>query len=240
MTDTSSMDRAFVVLGGSSAIGKALAHGAAAAGQPVLLAGRDLSDIEATAADIELRHRQPCGFAAWDAADIEAQMDFAANCAAQAQVLTVALCVGNVPSFSLLPPPPETTARLAHTGFTCIAAVLAAFAHQLAPKRGSRLVVFSDPLEDWDKHQADPVAAARTGIAAFTLGLQSRLAPSGVSVLLVETPPVDSAMTWGANAPVPGLTPETVASEVLAALDAGEKRLKLTETGKARSSARRR
>lgn len=228
VTDASpTLDRAFVILGGSSAIGKALAHAAAASGQTVLLAGRDVADIEATAADIELRHGHPCAFAPWDAADIEAQAEFAADCAAQARVLTVALCVGNVPSFSLLPPPPETTARLAHNGFTCVAAVLAAFAHQLVARRGSQLVVFSDPLEGWEDQQADPVAAARMGIAAFTLGLNARLAPSGVHAMLVETPPVDTAMTWGQSGAVPSLTPEAVAAEVMAALAKPERRLRI-------------
>ena len=47
--------KTWAVLGGSSSIGRAFAATAAAAGSNVVLAGRDLEDLERTAADIQIR-----------------------------------------------------------------------------------------------------------------------------------------------------------------------------------------
>ena len=48
--------KTWLILGGSSSVARAFARRAAAAGADILLAGRDIEDLERTASDIAIRH----------------------------------------------------------------------------------------------------------------------------------------------------------------------------------------
>ena len=55
MSETAQKRRTWLVLGGSSSVARAFARAAGAQGADILLAGRDLDDLQRTAADVALR-----------------------------------------------------------------------------------------------------------------------------------------------------------------------------------------
>jgi short-subunit dehydrogenase len=70
------LERAWLVLGGSSAIARAFARVAAEEGSDVLLAGRDLEDLERTARDLRVRYGRAAEAIAFDATDVASHAAF--------------------------------------------------------------------------------------------------------------------------------------------------------------------
>ena len=74
----------WLILGASSAVARAFAHEAAAHGAALLLAGRDMEDLERQAADLAIRHNVPAVPLRFEARDLQSHAAFVADCAARA------------------------------------------------------------------------------------------------------------------------------------------------------------
>ncbi len=97
MTATPEYRQTWLVLGASSAVGRAFARQAAAADADIILAGRDREDLARTAEDVAIRGRGHVGVLDFDAADIASHAGFVAECRARARFLNVFVAVGAMP-----------------------------------------------------------------------------------------------------------------------------------------------
>lgn len=211
----------WLVLGASSAIGRALAREAALRGHAVILAGRDRDDLERTASDIRIAGRAGASVVPWDADD---QSGSGALLDAVRQVpglVNVALLAGIMPDQAAMDADPSLAVACLQTGLVGAVAVLHALAPELERRRGGVVIGFGSVAGDRGRLKNYVYGAAKAGLHAYLSGLRNRLGRSGAHVVTVKPGFVDTAMTFG----LPGLflvaSPELVARVVL---DSAEKR----------------
>ena len=213
----------WLVLGASSALARAFALAAAGRGAAVLLAGRDLADLERTAADLRLRTWARVGVVPFDALDFPGHTDTVARAQAWAgdSGLSVFLAFG----LMLLQDECETSfdaARLTiETNYLGAVSILSRLAPVLEAGRRGRVVVIGSVAGDRGRLRNHLYGSAKAGLHAYLQGLRARLYRAGVPVLTVKPGFVDTAMTWG----LPGLflvaEPDAVARAVFRHLDRG-------------------
>jgi short-subunit dehydrogenase len=209
----------WLILGGSSAIGRALAGAAAERGHAVILAGRDQDDLERTAADIRISTRQSASVIAFDAMAAESHARFASDIAAQTDVLNVALVFGLMPSQREMDHDPSRAVECITGSFTGAVSVLQHLAPHLEQKGVGLVVAFGSVAGDRGRLKNYVYGSAKAGLHAYLSGLRNRLRRKGVHVMTVKPGFVDTAMTWG----MPGMflvaRPDDVARACLTAAE---------------------
>jgi len=212
----------WVVLGASSTIARAFARAAAAAGDAVVLAGRDTDDLEATAADLRLRHGAAVAVRDFDALDFAAHGDFVAAVAEGAPgPLGLFLAFGTMPSQAAINDDRALALATIDANLTGAVSVLQAFAPLLEARGAGHVVVLSSVAGDRGRPKNYVYGAAKAGLSAYLQGLRARLHRAGIGVVTVKPGFVDTAMTFG----LPGLfliaPPAAVAEAALAAARKG-------------------
>jgi short-subunit dehydrogenase len=209
----------WLILGASSAIGRALASAAAELGHPVILAGRDLEDLERTAADIRISTGQSASVIAFDAMAADSHARFASYIAAQTDVLNVALVFGLMPSQHEMDHDPSRAVECITGSFTGAVSVLQHLAPHLEEKGVGLVVAFGSVAGDRGRLKNYVYGSAKAGLHAYLSGLRNRLRRKGVHVMTVKPGFVDTAMTWG----MPGMflvaRPDHVARACLSAAE---------------------
>jgi short-subunit dehydrogenase len=205
------MTETWLILGASSAIGRAFARQAARRGADIILAGRDAADLSRDAADIGISTGRAVSVAAFDALDTAGHTALVARIAALPGIVNVALLFGIMPDQAGMDADVSQALACIETGFVGAVSVL----HRLAPeleKRGCGVVVgFGSVAGDRGRLKNYVYGATKAGLHAYLAGLRNRLGRSGVHVMTVKPGFVDTAMTFG----LPGMflvaQPETVA-----------------------------
>ncbi len=187
----------WLVLGGGSTIGRAFAQRAAAAGAAVLLAGRDVGELERSAADLRLRHGVPATSVLFDALDLDAHRGFARACATLAQgQLNLLLAFGTMPSQADCEADPAVARRMVDTNVTGAASVLTALAPVLRGQGGGTVVALGSVAGERGRPRNHLYGATKAALGVFLQGYAARHARHGVRVLNVLAGPVDTALTW--------------------------------------------
>ncbi len=187
----------WLVLGGGSTIGRAFAQRAAAAGAAVLVAGRDVAELERSAADLRLRHGVPASAMLFDALDLASHRGFARACAALAQgQLNLLLAFGSMPSQAECDAEPGVARRMVETNVTGAASVLTALAPVLRVQGGGVVVALGSVAGERGRPRNHLYGATKAALAVFLQGYAARHARHGVRVLNILAGPVDTALTW--------------------------------------------
>lgn len=215
----------WIVLGATSAMGRAFARAVAATGAPVALAGRDMADMEATAADIRLTACVPVEVWAFDAGDPAAPAALASKAAGWKSVLTgplnAAAFIGSMPEQDQIDADPALIGPVARDNYVALAETL----HRLAPlfeeQKGGAIIGVGSVAGDRGRIKNYVYGAAKAAFHTYLSGLRNRLGRAGAHVMTVKPGFVDTAMTWG----LPGMflvaKPEDVAEACLAGLSKG-------------------
>lgn len=188
----------WLILGASSAVARAFAREAAAHGAKLLLAGRDMPDLDRQAADLTIRHQVaavPLGF---DATDLPSHSDFVAQCVAHAggALLNVFLAFGVMPDQAEADADPQVAAFMIDANFTGAASILAALAPVLEAQRGGLVMALGSVAGDRGRRRNFLYGATKAALGTYLQGYAARLAKSGVRVLCIKAGPMDTAMTW--------------------------------------------
>jgi short-subunit dehydrogenase len=191
----------WLVFGGSSAIARAFAREAAARHAAVTLAGRDLDDLAATAADLELRGAPSARVLACDAADPASRAECIARAPLPGTTLNVFMAIAQMPPQDAMDADPALLAGMLETTYAGPVALLQGLAPELERQKGGRVVVVGSVSGDRGRRKNYLYGSAKAGLATYAEGLRARLFASGASVTLVKPGFVDTAMTWG----MPGL-----------------------------------
>jgi decaprenylphospho-beta-D-erythro-pentofuranosid-2-ulose 2-reductase len=191
------LERAWLVLGGSSAIARAFARVAAEGGADVILAGRDLEDLERTARDLSVRYERRAEALAFDATDLASHADFVANVRARAQKLDVMLAFGLMPNQAAIDADPALGAATIAATFSGAASVLLHLAPVLEAQGEGRVVVIGSVAGDRGRLKNYVYGSAKAGLHAFAQGLRARLFRAGIHVTTVKPGFIDTAMTFG-------------------------------------------
>ncbi len=209
-----------LLVGASSAIGRAVAHRWAAQGANLVLAGRDLDDLNRTAADLSIRHGNRVEVEPFDALDFAGHPAFWEKCVTRSggQLNGVVILHGSLPVQAEAERDLELLRRAIDTNFTSAVSLLTLAANYLADKRRGFLCVFSSVAADRGRQSNYVYGSAKAGLTTFLAGLRVRLFKCNVAVITVKPGFVDTAMTWG----LPGMflvaEPEKVAADVWSAV----------------------
>jgi short-subunit dehydrogenase len=215
------MPATWLILGGSSSIARAFARLAAANGDDVLLAGRDLEDMEATAADLRARGAGEAEVATFDALDVASHARLAADAASRPGELNVFLGFGAMPSQAEIEADPAQALLTVDTNYRGAVSILQALLPHLEAQGSGRVVVLGSVAGDRGRPSNYVYGSAKAGLHAYLQGYRARLFPAGVAVLTVKPGFTDTAMTWG----LPGMflvnSPEALAARIWTAAEKG-------------------
>ncbi len=217
------MSETWLVIGASSAIARAFARVAVAAGDDVIVAGRDAADLAAIAADLAVRGGRTAPVLHFDLRDAASHPALIARAHALAgpNPLAVFLAAGLLPTQTAIDADPIVANETISVNFAGAVSVLQAVAPLLAARGAGRVVALGSVAGDRGRLKNYVYGAAKAGLATYLQGLRARLHRSGVPVTTIKPGFVDTAMTWG----LPGLflvaSPEHVAKACYAAARAG-------------------
>jgi len=211
-----------VILGATKGMGRALARQAAARGDSLFLLGRNLADLERSAADCSAHHPNnvEVGHAPCDLGDpdgFEAALDAAER--ALGEFDTVVVTAGLFGTQEELEADPGRlrdmlTVNFAHTVLFCEAA-----RRRLMKREGGVLCVFSSVAGDRGRKPVVLYGASKAGLSAYLEGLDHRYRGQGLVTVCVKPGFVRTGMTEGLQPPPFAGEPAAVATRVLKAID---------------------
>jgi radical SAM superfamily enzyme YgiQ (UPF0313 family)/short-subunit dehydrogenase len=203
-----------LILGANSDIGLAIARQFAAhEGSNLILASRDVTALEAKAADIRSRFGVDVDVAFFEATDTASHHDFYQNLPRRPD--------GAVLAFGLLEN--SDPLRLIEVNLTGAASILEVVAGDFEARRQGFLIGLSSVAGERGRKSNYAYGAAKAGLTAYLSGLRHRLFASGVRVLTVSPGFVRSKMTAHLKFPKAlTATPEHVARDVHAAWRSGK------------------
>ena len=206
-----------VIVGASSGVGRALAGALAARGWKLGLSARDRRDLEAVAADLNLRwnvecHPLPSDLSNWNYAGQE----FCQECInALGAIDAVFYVAGSIYEPDEGSSDDETTRKLADVNYVSAIKTLGAFAKLFQHQGRGTLVGFSSIAAAAPRRQNVVYASAKAGLETYLRGLRHRFADTEVLVQGYALGYVDTAMAYGKKLLLPAVSPDAVASEVV-------------------------
>lgn len=213
------MTNTWIILGASSTIAKAFTRSVAEQGAHVILAGRRLDDLAATADDIKGRGAAgatPVMFDARDPKTFQAILDAAT---AQSGTINCAVFVGSMPAQDAIDADPSLLDGVIADSLTGPARFLQMLAPVLEAQGAGAIVGVGSVAGDRGRIGNYVYGAAKAGFATYLSGLRNALGRHGVHVLTVKPGPVDTAMTEGLG-PQPFMTTaDAVVADIHKALD---------------------
>lgn len=215
-------------LGATKGMGRALARLMAERGERLFLLGRDASDLERSARDLETRGAtggQPSATIGTGLCDLEKPETFAPALAAAEAALdgldAVVVTAGAFATQEALEADLALARRVltvdfAHTVLFCEEA-----RRHLLARGGGTLCVFSSVAGERGRKPVVLYGAAKAGLTRYLEGLDHRFHAQGLRVVCVKPGFVRTSMTEGLPAPPFAGEPQGVARVVLRAIDRG-------------------
>lgn len=195
---TGTLGDAWLILGASSSVARAFARQVGRGGADLVLAGRDLEDMERTAADLRVRTGRTVEVMAFDATDTGAHAAFADAVAARCGGrLDVFLAFGLMPAQEDMDRDPALVRAIIDTNVTGTFSILAQLARVLEARRRGTLMVLGSVAGDRGRRRNYVYGATKAALHTYLQGLRARLFHAGVRVVTVKPGVLDTAMTWG-------------------------------------------
>ena len=213
------MSQTWIILGATSTIARSFARLASDRGDGVILAGRDMADMRATASDCAARGAPLAEVIAFDARDC-ASFDAILKRASDIDgTLSVAAFVGSMPTQDAMDADPSLIAGTVTDNFTGPSIFLTMIAPILEERGNGTIVGVGSVAGDRGRIGNYVYGAAKAGFHTYLSGLRNRMGRKGVHVMTVKPGTVDTAMTWGMEK-LPFLAqPQKIAADILRAAD---------------------
>lgn len=212
------MRETWIILGASSAMARALARSLAEEGAGILLAGRDMADLEATAADCRLRGARAAEAVAFDTRAPGGFAHLIETMEAEEGALNAAVFAGSMPAQSEIDADPALIEGVVQDNFAGPARFLQMLAPLIEARGVGTVVGVGSVAGDRGRIGNYVYGAAKAAFHTYLSGLRNRLTRAGGHVVTVKPGFVDTAMTWG----LPGMflvaPPEAVARDILKAV----------------------
>lgn len=208
----------WIILGATSSMARALARALAETGAGLLLAGRDIDDVAATASDALLHGAERAEVFRFDIRDAESFRPILGRADTIEGTLNAAIFVGSMPAQADIDADPSLLDGTITDSFTGPAR----FLQELAPRieaRGSGCIVgVGSVAGDRGRLSNYVYGSAKAGFHTYLAGLRNRLTRAGAHVVTVKPGFADTAMTWGLDGLFLVAPPEKVASDILNAV----------------------
>ncbi len=213
------MAESWIILGATSSMARAFARAVAERGCAVFLAGRDMDDLKATAADCRQRGAALAEALPFDARKPEGFAALIARLKREEGQLNAAVFVGSMPDQAAIDADPALIDGVVADNFAGPARFLQMLAPVLEARGGGTVVGVGSVAGDRGRLGNYVYGAAKAGFHTYLSGLRNRLGRAGAHVLTVKPGFVDTAMTWGLEGMFLVAPPEKVAADILRAVD---------------------
>jgi NAD(P)-dependent dehydrogenase (short-subunit alcohol dehydrogenase family) len=174
--------RVAVVIGGTSGIGRAMAHGLAQAGADVVPTGRRAEHVEATAAEIEQLGRRTLRVPS-DVADTDSLRSLlAASVEAFGKVDIMVNCAGRTKRTPTLELSEEEWQAILHTNLTGTLLAAQVFGRHMIERRYGRIVNIASLSSFVALYEVAAYGASKSAVVSLTRSLAIEWAPYNVCV----------------------------------------------------------
>lgn len=213
------MSQTWIILGATSTIARVFARKVSDRGDSVILAGRDMEELERSAADCRNRGAPIAEAVPFDARKPKS-FDAALKRAEDTEgTVSAAVFVGSMPPQDDIDEDASLIDGVVTDSFSGPAAFLTRLAPLMEERRAGTIVGVGSVAGDRGRLGNYVYGASKAGFHTYLSGLRNRLGRSGVHVVTVKPGTVDTAMTWGMDA-LPFLAPpEKIADDILRAVD---------------------
>ncbi len=203
-----------VIVGATSPIARAYATDCAAAGKPLLLAGRNVEELELIAADLRIRYRAQVSVERYDASLPGAGRRLALS--------LIGRRLGVVVAFHGIMGDRDGFAAMLQVNCASIAELFEAVADQ-SVQAGDKPVfaAISSVAGDRGRQSNYPYGASKAALDAYLSGLRNRLHPLGLRVVTIKPGFVRTRLTAGKVTPRSPLLaePAQVAADIRRAIE---------------------
>jgi NAD(P)-dependent dehydrogenase (short-subunit alcohol dehydrogenase family) len=205
-----------VIVGASSGVGRALCRRLARERVDLVIASRDVRDLDPTCSDLELRYGIRCRSLAVDIAapdfDAAALLD---GCEERIGRIDTLLVPAGGAVDSDQGPNAEALDAVVGPNFTGPAKLAATFGGRFAERGGGAVVLFSSIAAVAPRTQNPAYSAAKAALETYARGLGHALWRNGVGIWVVALGYVDTPQTFGLRLLFPKKSPDAVADYVV-------------------------
>ncbi|MBS1724632.1 MAG: SDR family oxidoreductase [Armatimonadetes bacterium] len=189
-----------LIAGATSGIARAISNELAKEGHPIVLAGRDESELQRLASDLSIRTGTEVHTALFDASDPATHPLLLMEASAKAGKLEGAvLAFGYLGDQQLAQTDWQEARKILELNFVSAASLLHVLASDMETRQTGWITVLSSVAGDRGRMSNYVYGSAKGGLTVFLQGLRARLQKSGVHVMTVKPGPVDTAMTFGSD-----------------------------------------
>ncbi|OYT71440.1 MAG: short-chain dehydrogenase [Chloracidobacterium sp. CP2_5A] len=214
------MAQAYAIFGATSGIARAVIAELAKRGATLILAGRNLSEVERIVADARLRHGVQAFGIAFDACDLASHAAVFALAVERAGRLD-----GILVAFGTLTDQIEAERNVSAaeamiaSNYTGVVSIVTHAANYFESQGKGVIGVISSVAGDRGRQSNYVYGSAKAGVTVFCQGLRQRLFKKGVRVVTIKPGIVDTPMTYGLKLPPIAAKPERVARDIARALE---------------------
>jgi short-subunit dehydrogenase len=207
----------WILLGASSPIGRAFAEQVARSGSHLILAGRDIEDLEATAAHLRIATAATVEVCRFDAADLSSHRTAADAWAQHPGRLNAVLLFASMPEQKDMDATPDLARDCIAATYVGAVSILQHLAPHIEARKAGTIIGIGSVAGDRGRLKNYIYGSAKSGLHTYLAGLRNRLGRSGAHVLTAKLGFVDTALTWGTPGVFLAASPEMVARKCLSA-----------------------
>jgi short-subunit dehydrogenase len=200
-----------LILGATSGIAKALAREFARHGLELVLAGRDLDEMQTIAADARVRYGTNSEIVEFDATDFDSHPKFWQNCGTLDGVVC---CFGVMHAQNDAETDWKKSHEMIEVNYSAYVSILNIAANEFEARGRGFIALLSSVAGDRGRRSNYIYGSTKAAVSTYAEGLRARLFASGVSVTTVKPGPVDTAMSFGLDKLPLLAPPEKVASDI--------------------------
>lgn len=210
-----------LVVGATSAIGRSFVAELARRGYALILAGRNVQELERLATDARFRHGADVRIEPYDASTVGAGIELAERMGGGSGegIAGLVLCHGYMSEEVEASPHAQAIDTLIRINYGSAVELLEALTPGLLAEPPGFVCGVGSVAGDRGRASNALYGSSKGALALYLGGLRARLADSGVRVLTVKPGFVDSRMTWGRPRLFWVADPDRVARDTLRALD---------------------
>ena len=189
----------WIILGASSSIARSFAKYVASDGADVILAGRDLDDIERTAGDIRIRTGAKAKAIKFDASQFDTHIDFVAKCKKITEgPINLFVAFARLPENPQFNDDVEDIINVVNVNYLGAMSIISHFIPWLEAQKSGHIAVIGSVSGDRGRRRNYLYASTKAGLHVYLQGLQVRLFEKGINITIIKPGYIDTAMTYGA------------------------------------------